>query len=123
MVVGRAVMAIIELLEELFLEPPMLPRDPMLRADARSFAHLITSDLHPINNNRVRRAKTYLFCFVERPGLADACLVPQIANARRFQCDLRRYPLLLTVDQRCWTLAAFQRARPDAMPDYVNPPG
>ena len=48
-------MAIFELLEELFPDPPMLPADPIERAKARAFAQLIVSDLHPINNNRVRK--------------------------------------------------------------------
>lgn len=55
---GRVVaqsMAIVELLEELFPQSPMLPGDPLARAQARAFAYLITADLHPINNNRVRK--------------------------------------------------------------------
>ena len=37
-----------------------------------------------------RRPVQYRFCFGDRPGLADACLVPQMDNARRFSCDLSR---------------------------------
>jgi maleylacetoacetate isomerase len=153
---GRMVaqsMAIIELLDELFPEPSVLPEDPMLRAETRSFAQLIAADLHPINNNRVRRylsdvlgadeeqvqawyrhwvAKTFgsletqlarrqvqfPFCFGDGPGLADACLVPQMDNARRFGCDLSAYPLLVATDGACRGLDAFIRAAPEAQPDY-----
>lgn len=55
---GRVVaqsMAIVELLEEMFPEPSVFPKDTLLRADVRAFAHFISADLHPINNNRVRR--------------------------------------------------------------------
>src|SRR5882724_1080721 len=48
-------LAIIELLEELHPKPSVFPRDPLRRAQTRSFAGLICSDLHPINNNRVRK--------------------------------------------------------------------
>ncbi len=48
-------MAIIELLEERFPDPAILPDDPLLRAEVRAFAHAICADLHPINNQRVRR--------------------------------------------------------------------
>jgi maleylpyruvate isomerase len=38
-----------------------------------------------------------LFCHGDTPGLADCCLVPQLFNARRFQCDLSAYPRLLGI--------------------------
>lgn len=47
--------AILEYLEEQHPAPPLLPDDPVMRATARSFAQFITADLHPINNNRVRK--------------------------------------------------------------------
>lgn len=47
--------AILEYLEEQYPSPALLPNDPVLRATARSFAQFITADLHPINNNRVRK--------------------------------------------------------------------
>jgi maleylpyruvate isomerase len=47
--------AILELLEELRPEPPLLPGDPVARAEVRAFSQLIACDLHPLNNNRVRK--------------------------------------------------------------------
>src|SRR5690348_6349945 len=47
--------AILEYLEEQHPDPALLPADPVTRATARSFAQFITADLHPINNNRVRK--------------------------------------------------------------------
>lgn len=47
--------AILEYLEEQYPSPALLPADPIGRATARSFAQLITADLHPLNNNRVRK--------------------------------------------------------------------
>jgi maleylacetoacetate isomerase len=47
--------AILEYLEEQHPKPPLLPADPVARATARSFAQFITADLHPLNNNRVRK--------------------------------------------------------------------
>ncbi len=49
--------------------------------------------------------------------LADAYLVPQLYNARRFELDLAPYPKLLEVDARASELPAFQRAHPDRQPD------
>jgi maleylpyruvate isomerase len=45
--------AIIELLDELYPDPPLLPREPHARAHARAMAALIACDIHPLNNLRV----------------------------------------------------------------------
>ena len=58
------------------------------------------------------------FCFPgSGPGLADACLVPQMANARRFRCDLSRLPRLVAVDEALRRRPEFQAAAPEAQPD------
>jgi maleylacetoacetate isomerase len=62
------------------------------------------------------KAKTR-FCFGAEPTLADVCLIPQIYNARRFQCDLSGVPRLLAIDATAGALPAFAKAAPDAQPD------
>ncbi len=54
----------------------------------------------------------------ETPTLADCCLVPQIFNAQRFDCDLSGLPRTMTVFEACMKLPAFQRAQPSACPDF-----
>jgi maleylacetoacetate isomerase len=44
---------IVEYLETMFPEPPLLPRNPRDRANVQAMAALIASDIHPINNLRV----------------------------------------------------------------------
>lgn len=46
-------LAIIEYLDEISPEPPLLPATPFARAQVRSLAMLIACDLHPLNNLRV----------------------------------------------------------------------
>ncbi|HKA80623.1 MAG TPA: maleylacetoacetate isomerase [Xanthobacteraceae bacterium] len=43
-------LAIIEYLDEVKPEPPLLPRDPVARAKVRALAQLIACDIHPLNN-------------------------------------------------------------------------
>ncbi len=43
-------LAIIEYLDEVHPEPPLLPRDPVARAKVRALAQLIACDIHPLNN-------------------------------------------------------------------------
>lgn len=57
------------------------------------------------------------FCFADTPTMADICLVPQISNARRFNCDLNDFPILVEIDKNCKQLEAFQRAAPENQPD------
>ncbi len=53
----------------------------------------------------------------ERPGYLEACLIPQVYNARRFNCDLHAYPRILAVVERCNSLEAFANAAPEVQPD------
>jgi maleylpyruvate isomerase len=57
------------------------------------------------------------FCFGAAPTLADLCLVPQLANARRFGVDLAAFPRLLKAETTAKDLKAFADAAPDRQPD------
>jgi maleylacetoacetate isomerase len=64
-----------------------------------------------------REAETGKFCHGDSPTLADICLVPQLANARRFNIDLSPYPTLIRIEAACNTLPAFADAEPSRQPD------
>jgi len=145
-------LAIIEWLDEMHPQPPLLPADADGRARVRAIALAIACDIHPLNNLRVlqyltgtlgaseaqkdgwyrywcdtglealetelaRDGRTGRFCHGDVPTLADVCLVPQLANARRFQVDLAPYPTLTRIDAACGELAAFGAAAPARQPD------
>jgi maleylacetoacetate isomerase len=57
------------------------------------------------------------FCHGDRPTLADICLVPQIANARRFNIDMSPYPTLTRIEAACNAIEAFAAAAPARQPD------
>jgi maleylpyruvate isomerase len=57
------------------------------------------------------------FCFGASPTVADICLVPQLANARRFNVDVSTYPRLLQADRSTNEIAAFKLAAPQFQPD------
>src|ERR1700740_1309229 len=48
-------LAIIEYLDEVYPDPPLLPKDPSGRARVRALADIVACDIHPINNLRVLR--------------------------------------------------------------------
>jgi len=51
----------------------------------------------------------------DSPNLADVCLVPQIANARRLDTPLSGFPKLVRIDAALTALPAFAAAHPDAV--------
>ncbi len=63
-------------------------------------------------------AQPGVFSHGDAPTLADCCLVPQIFNAQRFDCDLSDLPRTMAVYQACMALPAFQQAQPSACPDF-----
>ncbi|HEY4920188.1 MAG TPA: maleylacetoacetate isomerase [Xanthobacteraceae bacterium] len=57
------------------------------------------------------------YAYGAQVGLADVCLVPQVANARRFNVPLDQFPKIVAVDAACLKLPAFDKARPENQPD------
>jgi len=57
------------------------------------------------------------YCHGDTPGLADACLVPQVYNARRWKLPLDDYPTIQRIDAACGELEAFRSAVPEAQVD------
>lgn len=57
------------------------------------------------------------YAFGAQPTWADCCLVPQVANALRMQCDVSDYPLTQAVYEHCIAQPAFAQAAPLAQPD------
>jgi maleylpyruvate isomerase len=64
-----------------------------------------------------REKATGVFCHGGSPTIADVCLVPQLANARRVDLDLSPYPTLLRIEAACNALPAFAAAAPSRQPD------
>ncbi|MGH6872148.1 MAG: maleylacetoacetate isomerase [Rhizomicrobium sp.] len=145
-------LAIIEYLDEIHPEPPLLPKDPAGRARVRQLAYAVACDIHPVNNLRVllhlrdafgadeparaqwqrhwiglgfaaleillaQSPETGKYCHGDTPTLADICLIPQIANARRVSTDLAPYPTLTRIEAAALAHPAFDAARPEKQPD------
>jgi len=56
--------------------------------------------------------RTGRYCHGDEPTMADACLVPQIFNARRFETKVERYQRSMCIFDECMKLDAFRRAQP-----------
>ena len=83
----------------------------------RWYRHWIANGLQALEALVADSAETGTFCHGDTPGLADAFLVPQLYNARRFDSDLGAYARLVRIDAACQELAAFRAAAPENQPD------
>ncbi|CAN5237823.1 maleylacetoacetate isomerase [soil metagenome] len=81
------------------------------------YAHWTMTGLAAFEELLAGDAATGEFCHGDAPGLADACLVPQVYNAERYRCDLSGCPTIERIVQSCRTLDAFARAAPERQPD------
>lgn len=81
------------------------------------YRHWIAVGLSGVENLLNGSPQTGRFCHGDAPTLADVCLVPQVTNARRFECDLAPYPSIVRIDAACAELDAFQAAQPERQPD------
>lgn len=81
------------------------------------YAHWVALGLQAVEDSLARSPDTGRFCHGDTPGLADCCLVPQVFNARRFNCALDAYPTITRIVAACEQLPAFQQAAPSAQPD------
>lgn len=85
-------------------------------AKTRWYQHWVELGLTAIEA-QVKQGPSGRFCHGDAPGLADCCLIPQLFNARRFNCDLSRYPKLTAIEAHCSELPAFRDAAPGLQPD------
>jgi maleylacetoacetate isomerase/maleylpyruvate isomerase len=97
-----------------------LVRDLKLSEDDKNrwYRHWVETGLEVVE--RQLAAAPSRFCHGDTPTLADCVLVPQIFNARRFDCRLDHLPQVMRVFDACMALDAFERTRPEACPDAAG---
>ena len=118
---------ILEYLEERFPEPAILPRERSMRHRTRALAELVNSGIQPLQNLSTTKAvnklggetATWVLPFIadglaayarlaadvagkfsvgDAPTIADCCLIPQLASARRFGVDYKKHELLVAIE-------------------------
>ena len=83
----------------------------------RWYAHWITLGFTALEQQAQRLSGDGRHLFGTSVTLADVCLVPQVANARRFHCDVAAFATLRGISAHLESLPAFARAAPAAQAD------
>ncbi|KAH6926296.1 hypothetical protein HPB50_016479 [Hyalomma asiaticum] len=136
--------AIMEYLEEKYPEPRMLPTDPYLRAKCREVVELLVSGIQPLQsivlipflgkaewkkwaNRYITRGFVALeaifaetagkYCFGDELTFADACLVPQVCNAYRYDVDVTPFPTVRRIYEALQQHPLVKKADPSCLPD------
>ena len=81
------------------------------------YAHWIAEGFRALEQEAQRLSGDGRHLYGTAVTLADVCLVPQMANAHRYNCDVAPYPTLRAICAHLETLPAFARAAPQAQPD------
>ena len=83
----------------------------------RWYRHWVETGLAAVERQLHDNPATGLYCHGDTPTIADITLVPQIFNARRFECRLDHVPTVMRVFDQCMTHPAFSQTQPSACPD------
>jgi len=126
----------------------LLPADPYVRASVRQLAEAVNAGIQPLQNlpilaeverlggDKIAWARHWnerglvalealaaesagTFLVGDAPSLADACLLPQLYSARRFQLATDAFPTLERIEAACYALPGLSDTRPERQPDAV----
>ncbi len=87
------------------------------RANGGWYAHWIAEGFAGLEGFLAVQERNGGYCLGERVTMADVCLVPQVFNAQRFDCDLKPYPTVVGIFERCMKLPAFADTQPSKQGD------
>ena len=95
-----------------------LVRELKIGDDAKNtwYRHWVREGMLAFERQLAQRPAS-LYCWGDTPTLADCCLVPQVFNGQRFDCDFSGLPRTMAAFEACMQLDAFQRAQPSRCPD------
>jgi maleylacetoacetate isomerase len=84
------------------------------------YRHWVEQGLAQIEAGLVAHKRSGRYTFGDQVTLADICIVPQIFNAQRYDCRLDHVPTVMRIFAACMQVAAFENARPEKQPDFVD---
>lgn len=142
-------LAIIRYLEDVHPNPSTIPSDPILKAKMFEICEIINSGIHPVSNGpflerieklggdrnevaitiltngfnsieNILEKTAGLYCIGDNLTVADACLVPQVYNSRKYNLDMSKYPLISRIYQSLILISEIQQAAPENQIDFSH---
>ena len=84
------------------------------------YRHWIAEGFAMLEAYLVRERRAGRYCYGSMVTIADCCLVPQVFNAQRYECDLGPYPTIVRIFGECMQLDAFASTEPSRQADAVQ---
>jgi len=137
-------MAMMEYIEEKYEGYNLLPKDLLLRAKVRELCETICSGIQPLQNvkalqrmkvncdineackivitngfsslEKMLKQSSGTYCVGNEITMADACLVPQVKNANRFQVDMSQFPIISQINDNLLKHPAIIKSHPNKQP-------
>jgi maleylpyruvate isomerase len=81
------------------------------------YQHWIYEGFDALEALLATHSATGTFSHGDTPSLVDICIVPQVFNAQRLECDMTGYPTIMRIFDACMKLDAFDSAQPSKQPD------
>jgi len=81
------------------------------------YRHWVEQGLAALESRVVAERRSGRHVLGDTVTMADVVLVPQIFNARRFDCRLDHVPTLMRIFEHCMELSSFIDAQPSRQPD------
>lgn len=83
------------------------------------YRHWVEQGLAQLEAWLAAEGRSGRFVLGDEVTLADVLIVPQIFNARRFDCRLDHVPTIMRIFDQCMSLPAFEAARPEKQADFA----
>jgi maleylpyruvate isomerase len=76
------------------------------------YKHWIADGFSLLESFFAREKRHGRYCNGNEISMADCCIVPQVANAQRYSCDLAPYPTVMRIHDACIEMPSFIQASP-----------
>lgn len=84
------------------------------------YQHWVEQGLAQVEAGLVAAKRAGRYTLGDQVTIADICIVPQIFNAQRYHCRVDHVPTVMKIFDACMQLGAFENARPEKQPDFID---